>query len=76
MVIYAYWRGLSNRLSRGTLIGCSGTGDFGGQVQGEACRGLVAKGRVGARGVVIGDPGRDQIAGMGEVAKQRLVQMA
>lgn len=25
-------------------------------------------------GVVVGDPGRNQIAGMGEVAEQRLVQ--
>ncbi len=29
---------------------------------------------MGPRGVVIGDPGCEQIAGMGEVAKQRLVQ--
>ena len=50
------------------------TGDCGGQVQGEACRGLVAEGRVGPFGVVVRDPGRDQIAGMGEVAEQRLVQ--
>lgn len=43
-------------------------------MQGEACRGLVAEGRVGPRGVVIGDLGCEQIAGMGEVAKQCLVQ--
>ena len=41
MVIYAFWRGLSNRPARGTFIACSGTGDCGGQVQGETCRGLV-----------------------------------
>ena len=29
---------------------------------------------MGPRGVVVIDPGRDQIAGMGEVAEQRLVQ--
>ena len=50
MVIYAFRCGLSNRPARGTFIACSGRGDCGGQVQGEACRGLVAKGRVGPRG--------------------------
>lgn len=64
MVIYAYWRGLSNRLARGTLIACSGSGDCGGQVQGEACRGLLNEGRVAPFGVVVVEPGRDQIAGM------------
>lgn len=43
-------------------------------MQGEAGRGLVAEGRVGPLGVVVGDSGRDQIAGVGEVAEQRLVQ--
>ena len=33
--IYALWRGLSNRPARGTFIACSGSGDCGGQVQGE-----------------------------------------
>lgn len=50
----------------------------GGQVAGRSLRGLLAEGRVGPFGVVVGDPGRDQIAGMGmgmcEVAEQRLVQ--
>lgn len=59
-MIYAFRRGLSNRPARGTLIACSKSGDCGGQVQGEACGGLVAEGRVGPRGVVVGDPGRDQ----------------
>jgi hypothetical protein len=35
LVIYAFWRGLSNRPVRGTFIACSGSGDCGGQVQGE-----------------------------------------
>ena len=51
MVISASWRGLSNRPARGTLIACSGTGDCGGQVQGEFCRGLAREGRVRASGV-------------------------
>ena len=29
---------------------------------------------MGPCGVVVGDPGRNQVAGMGEVAEQRLVQ--
>ena len=80
VVLYACWRGLSNRPARGTVSACSGTGGCGGKVQGEACRGLAVKGRVGPRGVVIGDPGRDHVAGMGmgmgmgAVANQRLVQ--
>ena len=67
MVIYACWRELSNLPARGTLIACSGSGDCGGQMQGETCGGLVAEGRVGPRGVVVGDPGGDRVAGMGEV---------
>ena len=74
MIIYAYWRGLSNRPARETLIACSGSADCGGQVSCEACRGLVAEGRVGPCGIVVGDPGCDQITGMGEVAEQRLVK--
>jgi hypothetical protein len=35
LVIYAFSRGLSNRPVRGTFIACSGSGDCGGQVQGE-----------------------------------------
>lgn len=65
---------MSNRTARGAFIACSGTGDCGGQVQGKACGGLLAKGRVGPRGVVVGHPSRDQITGMGEVAEQRLLQ--
>ena len=74
MVFYACWRGLSNRPSRGTLIACSGTGDCGGQVQGETCGCLVAEGRMGPCGVVVGDPGVDQSTGMGQVAEHCLVQ--
>ena len=76
MVIYAFRRGLSNRPARGTFIACSGTGDCGGQVQGETCGGLVAEGRMGPRGVVVGDPVGDQITGMGQAAEQSLVEMA
>jgi hypothetical protein len=68
VVIYANRRGLSNRPARGTLIACSGSGDYGGQVQGETCGGLVAEGRVGPCGVVVCDPIGDQITGMGQVA--------
>lgn len=74
MVIYAFRRGLSNRPARGTFIACSGTGDCVCQVQGETCGGLAAKGRMGPRGVVIGDPSLDQVAGMGQVPEQGLVQ--
>lgn len=74
MVIYACWGGLSNRPARGTLIACSGSGDCGGQMQGETCGGLVAEGRVGPRRVVVGHPGGDQVAGMGEVSEQRFVE--
>lgn len=35
MLIYAVQRGLSIHLARGTLITCSGTGGYGGQVQDE-----------------------------------------
>jgi hypothetical protein len=75
-VIYAFRRVLSNRPSRGAFITCSVTGDCGGQVQGEACGGLVSECRVGAFVVVVGHPSCDQITGMGEVAEQRLIQMA
>lgn len=71
---YAFPPGLSNRPARGTFVACSGARDCCGQVQCEACGGLVAEGQVGPRSVVLGDPGRDQIAGMGKVAKQRLVE--
>ena len=74
MLIYAFWRGLSNRPARETFIACSGSGDCGGQVQGEACGGLIAEGRVGPRGVVVGDPVGNELAGMGKVAEQRLIQ--
>lgn len=43
-------------------------------MQGEACGRLLSEGRMGPLGVVVGHPGRDQIAGMGEVAEQGLVQ--
>lgn len=49
-------------------------GDCCGQAQGETCCGLVAESRVGPCGVVVGDPSRDQVAGMGKVAERRLVQ--
>jgi len=65
---------LSNRPARGTFIACSGPGDCGGQVQGETCGGLVANRGMRPDGVVVGDPGRDQIAGMGQVSEQGLVQ--
>jgi hypothetical protein len=74
VLIYARWRGLSNRPARGAFKLRSGSGDCGGQVQGETCRGLVADGRVGPFRVVVGDPGGDQITGVGQVAEQRLVQ--
>ena len=73
-MVYASWRGLSNRPARGTLIACSGSGCCGGQVQGEACGGLVAKRGMRSRGVVIGDPCRHQFAGIVEVAEQGFVQ--
>lgn len=52
-----------NRPPRGTFIRYSGSGDCGGQVLGEACWCLVVEGPVGPRGVVVGDPGCEQIAG-------------
>jgi hypothetical protein len=64
LVIYACWRGLSNRPARGTFIAWNESGDCGGQAQCEACGGLLAKGRVRPHGVIVCHPGRDQIAGM------------
>lgn len=52
----------------------SGTGDCGCQMQGKTCWGLVSEGRVRPFGVVVGDPFGDQIARVGDVAKQRLIQ--
>ena len=73
-MVYACWRGLSNRPARGAFISRSGSGDCGVQVRGKPYRGLVAQGRVGPFGVIVGDPGSDQVAGMGDVAEQGLVQ--
>ncbi len=52
----------------------SGMGDCGCQVQGETCWGLISEGRVRPFGVVVFDPCGDQIASMGDVAKQRLIE--
>ena len=52
---------MSNRPARGTLIACSGSGDCGGQVQGEACEGLTVRFRMQPGGVVVGAPGRHQL---------------
>ena len=49
-------------------------GDCGVQVRGEAHGGLVTQGRVRSFGVVIGNPGSNQVTGMGDVAEQGLVQ--
>lgn len=76
MVIYAFRRGVSNRPARGGFISRTVSGDCVGEVQGEACGGLVAEGRVRPLSVIVGDPGNDQIAGAGQVLEQRLVQMA
>lgn len=52
----------------------SGASDCVGQVARIPGGGLIAQCRVGALGVVVGDPNGDQFAGMGQVATQRLVQ--
>lgn len=38
-----------------------GSGDCGGQMQGESCRGLVSEGRMRAFGIAVGYPSRDRI---------------
>src|SRR5690606_326417 len=74
LVIYALRRGLGNHPARGAFMLRSGTGDCGCQMQGKTCWGLVSEGRVRPFGVVVGDPSGDQIARVGDVAKQRLIQ--
>lgn len=53
---------------------CSVAGGCGGQMLGIGCRGLVAKRRVGALGIVVLDPFGEHGGGVAKAVEQGLVQ--
>src|SRR5690606_38353796 len=72
--VYAGWRKLSNRPTRGAFISRSGAGDCGGQGPRVVGRGLVIQGRMRALGVVVCGPGGNHGPRMVQVAEHGLVE--